>query len=61
MLSLGKSGRIEDRNQTMTTRTAEISRKTNETDIAVSIDLDGTGKNTIQTGSGFFDHMLEQL
>ncbi|MEM8540368.1 MAG: imidazoleglycerol-phosphate dehydratase HisB [Pseudomonadota bacterium] len=45
----------------MATRTAEISRKTNETDIAVSIDLDGTGKNTIQTGSGFFDHMLEQL
>ena len=45
----------------MTTRTAEIGRKTNETDISVSVDLDGTGKNEIQTGSGFFDHMLEQL
>lgn len=42
-------------------RTANISRKTNETDISVSINLDGSGKFNIATGIGFFDHMLEQL
>ncbi len=39
-------------------RTAEITRKTAETDIALSIDLDGTGKGSINTGIGFLDHML---
>ena len=43
------------------TRVASIARKTNETDIAVSVSIDGTGKSTIKTGIGFFDHMLEQL
>lgn len=43
------------------TRRAELSRKTNETDIAVAIDLDGEGRFEIATGIGFFDHMLEQL
>ena len=42
-------------------RTASISRKTKETDITLAIDLDGTGKNTISTGVGFFDHMLSAL
>lgn len=42
-------------------RTAEIKRKTNETDIAVSVNLDGTGTYDIQTGVGFLDHMLDQL
>ncbi len=42
-------------------RTASITRKTNETDIAVSVDLDGSGKFDIATGIGFFDHMVEQL
>lgn len=45
----------------MANRTAKIARKTNETDIAVEIDLDGSGKFDIATGIGFFDHMLEQL
>ena len=39
-------------------RTAEIKRKTAETDIALTIDLDGTGKSKIDTGCGFLDHML---
>lgn len=42
-------------------RTATIDRKTNETNISVSVNLDGTGKADISTGIGFFDHMLEQL
>ena len=40
------------------TRYAEISRKTKETDIKIKLDIDGTGKNNIDTGIGFFDHML---
>lgn len=39
-------------------RTAEINRKTNETDIKLSLNLDGTGKSEINTGCGFLDHML---
>jgi imidazoleglycerol-phosphate dehydratase len=42
-------------------RQATISRKTKETEIAASIDLDGTGAYEIKTGIGFLDHMLEQL
>ncbi|MEM9146433.1 MAG: imidazoleglycerol-phosphate dehydratase HisB [Pseudomonadota bacterium] len=42
-------------------RTAEIQRKTSETEITVAVDLDGTGRSDCATGVGFFDHMLDQL
>ena len=42
-------------------RTAEIARRTRETDITLSLDLDGSGKTELATGVGFFDHMLDAL
>lgn len=45
----------------MADRIAKIERNTNETKISISINLDGSGKSNIETGIGFFDHMLTHL
>jgi len=42
-------------------RTAETYRKTNETEISIKLNLDGSGKSQISTGIAFFDHMLDQI
>ena len=42
-------------------RTAEMNRKTFETDINIKLNLDGKGQNNINTGVGFFDHMLTHV
>lgn len=42
-------------------RTGSIKRTTNETDISIELNIDGTGAYDVETGVGFFDHMLEQL
>ena len=42
-------------------RSASLTRNTNETSIAVTLSLDGTGQSDCRTGIGFFDHMLDQL
>ena len=63
-LILGKDGMTWDKIAELLfagERTAEVRRTTKETDIHVKLNLDGTGKCDIETGLGFFDHMLEQI
>jgi len=63
-LILGKDGMTWDKIAELVfagERTAEVKRCTKETDISVSVNLDGSGVCNISTGLGFFDHMLEQI
>jgi len=45
----------------MTNRTCTMNRKTNETNIEMKLNIDGSGKSTLKTGIGFFDHMLTHI
>ena len=45
----------------MKERTSLIKRKTNETDIELDLNIDGTGKCDVKTGMPFFEHMIEQI
>ena len=42
-------------------RTATLERETAETNISISVDLDGTGRYAVDTGNGFLDHMVSQI
>src|SRR5690606_20921345 len=52
---------INPRANCQVSRTATIERKTQETEVKATVDLDGSGRFDIETGIGFLDHMLEQL
>jgi len=60
-LDVADDGCIRTREELMSDRRASISRKTNETDIQLVLNLDGTGQSSVSTGIGFFDHMLQSL
>ena len=52
---------MQKRSKDTETRSATVARRTKETEIVASVDLDGTGAYEVATGVGFLDHMIEQL
>ena len=58
---LGVNHEVEQRQQSLAPRTASLDRKTGETSITVSVNLDGQGTYEVDTGNGFLDHMVSQL
>ncbi len=57
----GRQEKMADSGESRPRRTALVARKTKETDIEVEIDLDGTGKQDIESGIGFLDHMFSAM
>lgn len=60
-ISLSFNSKFNDSSHLLVSRVSRVHRKTSETEIEINLNIDGSGKSHIQTGLGFFDHMLTQI